>query len=251
MSISLIAGVIILLVICSLIVSSISYSRQKAIAQRRKEIARYKQTIEELSEYRNFLLKVDPDYDILTLLQKQLLHAVEQILDRVPDDQQMQRRTDVENALLQQIMQQQRNKPLAQVMESDEELSQAKKNLSSIAKHLDLSRNSGTLSPASHQNFTVHIKNIGLLIDVESHQHQAQLFAEQGDVVLYLTHLKQARDALRKAPIESEEKNHRIRQLTEVLNETKRTNKITPLPPRDSADSEDSTESESSIEDPS
>jgi hypothetical protein len=231
MSISLIAGFILLLIVGSLIVSSISYNRQKVITQQRKEVARHTKTADELGSYRNFLIKVDPDYEILTLLQRQLLGALEQILARVPDNNNIRQRAEAEKLCFQQFKQRQRDNALDPIMVSDDELSNSKKSLAAIAKHLDLSTNAGTMSPATHQKLIMHLKNLGLLIEVESHQHQAQLYADKGDVVLFQSHLKQARDALHKAPIESDKKNLRIRQLTEALTETKRTNKIVQLPP--------------------
>jgi len=239
MSISLIAGFILLLIVGSLIVSSISYNRQKVIAQQRKEVARYTKTADELSGYCNFLLKVDPNYEILILLQRQLLGALEQILERVPDDNNIRQRAETEKLRFQQFKQRQRANDLEPIMISDEELSDTKRSLAAIAKHLDLSTNAGAMSPAAHQKLIIQLKNLGLLIEVESHQHQAQLYADNGDVVLFQSHLKQARDALHKAPIDSDKKNLRIRQLTEALTETKRTNKIVQLPPLDTENEEE------------
>ncbi|TNC80655.1 MAG: hypothetical protein C9356_13130 [Oleiphilus sp.] len=230
MSITLISSIIIFIILAALIVSSISYNRQKAIAQQRKEIARHKKQAAEILPLRDFIATVDPEYELLMVLQKQLVLAMENVLEIVPMDAQTRALASSENQRLKQFKEGKRQTEIDQVMTTEEDLKISKQTLARISKHLDISRNAGHLSASVHQRLHRHTLALSLLIEVASHEHQAAQCADKGDIVLYQTHLKQAREALKKAPIDEEEKNTRIRVLTETLNEIKRTNRIVALP---------------------
>lgn len=230
MSITVISSLIILVILTALIVSSISYHRQKTIAQQRKDIARLKKTAAELIPYRDFIAMADPEYELLCLLQKQIVVALAGVLEIVPSDEEIRAQVASENKTLKQYLEGIRQGAINQIMTSEDELKVAKQTLARLSKHLDISRNAGTLSAAQHQRLLRRTQALSALIEVASHEHQAQQCADKGDIVLYQTHLKQARDALKKSPVEDEEKNARIKALTETLNEVKRTNQIVALP---------------------
>ena len=235
MSISLIAGIIVSLVVISLVVSSISYSRQKAIAQRQKQLKRLKTEAQELLIHQQLLLGVDTEYDIILLLQKQLLKLLVQAQELAPEDPEVATALARENNNLRDYLDGNRHIPLDIIRRSDEELAQSKLQLGQVAKQIDLMTNKGLISASVNKVLRDRIKRIQLDMDVASHQAQADAYAEQNDVVLYQNHLKQARDALAKSPLHFDEKNAQIKDLTDLINEVKRTNKIVK---RDSSENE-------------
>lgn len=226
MSISLIAGIIVSLVVVSLVVSSISYSRQKAIAQRQKQLKKLKAEAQELIVHQQLMLSVDSEYDIILLLQKQLLKLLVLAQDLAPEDPEVATALARENNSLRDYLDGNRHTHIDIVRRSDEELAQSKLQLGQVAKQIDLMTNKGLISTSVNKVLRDRIKHIQLEMDVASHQAQADAYAEQDDVVLYQNHLKQARDALAKSPLHFEDKNAQIKALTDLINEVKRTNKI-------------------------
>jgi len=247
MSISFIAGAIVITIVCAFIISSLSYQRQKAIAQKRKEIKHYKSVAMEISGYRDFIEMTDHEFDLLSVLQKQIVVALENVLERVPSDEHILRASQNENARLKQFRDQQRHQEVSLIMRSDDDLKSSKQQLAKIAKHLEVCRNAGSLPDAICMQLKRHITHLGHEIDFESHYFQAQQCAIQGDVVLYQTHLKQSRDALKKTNLEQDIKNGKLKDISDKLSEVKRTNKvILDAPDGATEHSEDSTSSPSS-----
>ena len=230
MSFTYIAGIIASTIVIALIVSSVSYNRQKAIAQRRRMIAQHKKEAGEYRHFRDFILATDPEYPLLYFLQKRLVESLENALELVPQDNSIQTTVNSEQEKLRMYRDNTRHQAISQVMKTEDELNQSRRTLSQLSKAIEIQKNAGKLPLDQSEKLAQHIKSLSLFIEVASHEHQASTYASAGDIVMYQTHLKQARDALKKAPLESREKNQRIKAITAVLNEVKRTNKIVPLP---------------------
>lgn len=226
MALTYAAGAIVVLIILALTISSISYSRQQALMLRQKRLALYKKAASELLGYQHALLRVDPEYDLLTLFQKQIISNLINALEADPDD--FEARTSLPGAksALNDYQQGQRSVELNQEIEDTEQHKRTMTQLSAMTKTLDLIMNRGEISAEKRNELGEHLKFIRLQVDVKSHRKQAQIFAEQGERILHHKHLKRARDTLTKSSIQFEGKNELIKELTEELNELKRSNNL-------------------------
>lgn len=229
MSMSLIAGLIAAVVVLSVIVSAISYSRQKSIAERQKRLKLFKQEAQDLITLQQTLLRFDEHYDILQLFQKQISKLLLQAQDLAPGDRELAAQLAQEGVLLKQFQASQRNNSVDLVCRSDKELAQNKLALAKVSKGLDILANKGVCNRSLANEYKQHIKRLQLDLEVSSHEAQAQDYAERNDVVMYQNHLKQARDALSKSNLNFDGKNERIRQLSDIIAEAKKHNKIVPL----------------------
>lgn len=226
MSISLIAGIIIFLVVVSLVVSSISYNRQKAIAERVKKIKQYKSEAKELLNHIYLLLNIDEDYSLLLTLQRALVAALSNAQDLDASDAEINQAVANERTRLAQFKDAQRVQEVEVAQDSDEALAKCTSQIAQLNKLLDIMANGGRIplnQAASHKE---HLRKLLLDLNVESHFKQASIYGEQGDVALFLTHMKQARDALSKSSLTFDGKNERIKMLSERIDAARKNNKI-------------------------
>lgn len=226
MSLPVVAAIIIALIVISLVVSSISYTRQKALAERQKQLQALKSEIAELSGYQHLILSVDDQYEIAVFIQKQLLELLIQAQDIAPADAELSLMLANETQTLEALINEQRTATVSLVKQSDEELRGTKLELGKISKSLDIYTNKGLLSASNNQAFKERIKRIQLDLDVSSHKAQAEAYGERQDIALYLNHLKQARNALTKSPLNFVDKNEQIKALSDQISEVQRTNKV-------------------------
>ncbi len=225
MSIYIFAGIVVL-ILASLIISAISYSRQQAYKERKKKLFSLKTRTDEILNYQRLLLHIDQDFTIILYLQKQLLQLIRAARNIAPEDAQLKALHISHEHHLAKYSAGKRDNPVECVVASDSELSNVQMQLLHISKHLDVCRNRGTLDSQTHENMLAHIQKLKLDLDVNSHMHQAQVCGTQGDMVLYQLHLKQARDALSKTKLDVPNKTDRIKQLSDMLNHAKRTNRV-------------------------
>jgi len=246
MTVPFIAGAIILVVLISLVVSSISYSRQKSLAAKQAALQQCKTQAMEFLQLTQILLNKDESYELLRLLHTQALSCLKKASHIAPEDPEVLNLLKRETLRMQSYAQEQRSEEIQLAEESDEALKSTHMRLSQVSKALDILSNKGKISPADHQAYKTHIRTLQLNIDVASHREQAQAYAQRGDIVLYQTHLKQARDALSKSKLEFDGKLEQIKELSDKIAEVKRTNKVTLDPEEEQQNTANDQEKDSS-----
>jgi len=214
------------IILISLAVSAISYNRQQAIAVRKKKLNSLHKQMVELSEYRNLLLKIDPTYDLICFLQRNILYALRNALELAPSDTDLNQQLQTQSANMEHYESGKRDNNLKPFFVTDGELNAAQILMSQLLKTLELKKNNNQLSASQHAHFVTHIHNIRSELEIESHLAQANNYAQKRDMVMYQLHLKKARDALKKAPLDSDVKNQKVKELTELLNESKKGGRI-------------------------
>lgn len=226
MSLAFIAATIIALIVISLVVSSISYTRQKALEERQKQLHALKREIAELSGHQDLILSVDEHYEIALFLQKQLLKLLTQAQDIAPADADLSLMLASETQKFEALSNEKRTATVSLVKQSDEALRGTKLELAKVSKSLDIYTNKGLLSASNNRAFKERIKRIQLDVDVSSHMAQAETYGERKDIALHLNHLKQARNALSKSPLNFAGKNEQIKTLSAQITEVQRTNQV-------------------------
>ena len=232
MPVSTIITAITILILLSLIISGISYSRQQAMAKLRIKISQYRQQSDELLGHIALLLKVDPQYQLITQLQVIAVNTLKLANSLSPTDQIISDNLRIQNQRLSELKEKKREEPAVEFFETETELNQLKSQIAQISKLLEIYRNRGELSIDKSNTYNAHLKKISFELTVNSHMNQARKCGERDDVATYQMHLKQARDLIKKSEMEENEKNKRIKELTDILNEVKKPNKILPESPK-------------------
>ena len=232
MPVSTIITAITILILLSLIISGISYSRQQAMAKLRIKISQYRQQSDELLGHIALLLKVDPQYQLITQLQVIAVNTLKLANSLSPTDQIISDNLRIQNQRLSELKEKKREEPAVEFFETETELNQLKSQIAQISKLLEIYRNRGELSIDKSNTYNAHLKKISFELTVNSHMNQARKCGERDDVATYQMHLKQARDLIKKSEMEENEKNKRIKELNDILNEVKKTNKIIPESPK-------------------
>ncbi len=220
--ISLIASIIVL----SLVASGVSYSRQQAMKKRKRRITMLRQQADELLSYTSLLLKIDESYELITQIQSLAVNSLNAAHQLAPDDPLILSHLNIQETKLLDIKGGQRGNSVACYVTSDIELTQAQSQIGQISKLLDIYRNKGALTAAKCQELQIHLQTLKVELNINSNLYQADSFAEEGDMTMYQMHIKQALDLLKKASIDNDKKNARIRELSTLLTEAKRTNRV-------------------------
>jgi len=226
MSASVIISIISALIVASILVSGISYSRQQAMAKRQKQISKYRQQADEVISHTSLLLKVDPEFTLITQLQSLIVSALQSAHNLSLQDQTIIDNLHIQKLRLQEFKDEQRENEVQDFLATESELSQSQLQLSQITKLIDIYRNRGELSIEKSQTFSTHLKKLRLDLTVNSHLHQAQCCGDKNDISMAQMHIKQAREVIKSASLEQDEKNKRIKNLTDLLNIVKKTNKV-------------------------
>lgn len=220
--ISLIAGIIVI----SLVASGISYTRQQAMKRRKAQIAKLRAQADEALTYISLLLKIDEKYSLICQLQAVAVSSLSAAYQLAPDDPLIVNNLKIQRDRLEFYKTGKRQNKIMCYMINDTELAQSQSHLSQLSKLLDIFRNKGLITAASCSEFQLHIETLKVELNINSNLYQADSFAEEGDITMYTMHLKQAIDQLKKSNIDNKIKNQRIRQLSELLNDVKRTNQV-------------------------
>jgi len=226
MPVSTIITIITVFIILSMIVSGISYSRQQAMAKLQKKISQYRQQVDEALEHIALLLRIDPDYQLLTQLQTLIVRTLQLANNLSPQDQIISDNLSIQKQRLIEFKENKRDIPVIEFLETETELNQLKLQIGQISKQLNIYRNRGELSIDKINTFNTHLKELTLELTINSHMNQARKCGERNDIAMYQMHIKQAREVVKKSAIEESEKNKRIKELTDILNEVKKTNKV-------------------------
>jgi len=214
------------LIIGSLLISSISYSRQQAIAKRQQKLTLYKKTASELSSHVKLLLNIDPSFELICLLQFQIVESLKQACKLASKDAQLASHFQNHATNLNLFLQGQRKTEIVPYVTNDKALAKAQRQLSEVTRFLEIEKNKNVLEEAQCSELIEHVAHIRLNLEIESCLHQADLYKTKNDVVMFQLYIKQTRDCIAKSPLEFEGKHIRIKTLTETLNDVKRTNKI-------------------------
>ncbi len=217
---------IVIVILVSLLISAISYHRQQNIARKQKKLKMYNKQIEELSRFRNLLLQVDSGYELLCLVQQDIVTALKNSVELEKSDLSLTKQLEAQQQNLSMFQASKRTNEIKSCMTSDAELNGALFQLNQLLKALDLKKNGGQLSDSRHAELRSRIQYIKFNLEIETNLFKAEEYAHKRDVVMYQLHLKKARDILKKAPIDNDTKNKRIRELTEKINASKRSNSV-------------------------
>jgi hypothetical protein len=226
MTITLAISVITAIIIISMIASAISYSRQQSMKRKRLKISQYRQQADEVLSYLSLLLKIDSQYELITHLQSLAVNSLKKAYQLAPEDPLIKNHLQIQQSRLQSYKDGQRDNTIARYVTSDTELTQSQSQIGQISKLIDIYRNKGQLTTGKAQELQAHLQTVKVDLNINSNLYQADTFAEEGDITMYQMHVKQALEILKKTPVENKAKNARIRQLSELLKEAKRTNKI-------------------------
>jgi len=226
MPVSTIITIITVLILCSMIISGISYSRQQALAKLQKKISQYRQQVDEALGHTALLLKVDPDYQLITHLQAFIVNTLQIANKLSPQDQIIFDNLRIQKQRLNEFKENKRENQVIEFFETETELNQLKSQIGQISKLLDIYRNRGELSIDKSNAFNTHLTEISLELTINSHMNQARKCGEKNNATMYQMHIKQAREVVKKSSLEENEKNRRIKELTNILNNVKKTNKI-------------------------
>lgn len=227
MSTATIILIVVLLLIGSLVLSAIAYARQQSMAKRKARVMFCKQQADELISSLSLLLSIDPDFELILLLQRQAISHLTQASELIPNDGNLAATLKKHKINLIQYEKQQRDNELTPFLLSDTELNQAQYSLTQLTKSLDLMSNQGLINREEVNRLKQHLRELRLSLDVNSHLEQANRYGRSKDVVMYQVHVKHAREALRKTSIEIANKDAKIDRLTNALKLAKESHEIT------------------------
>tara|TARA_R110002072_G_scaffold24747_3_gene83692 strand:- start:31440 stop:32222 length:783 start_codon:yes stop_codon:yes gene_type:complete len=217
------------LIIGSFIVSAISYSRQQALKKKKQMVKRYQQQADEALSYISVLLQIDEQYGLITQLQILVINALSSAARLNPDDRQLQSHLSTQNNKLNEYKGEQRPNEVYCWARSDSELASIQSQLSQLSKLFDLFRNKGDLNPAKHQELQVQVQKLQHELSTNTYLYQADCFAEQNNITPYQLYIKQAIQVIKKSNISTKFKNERIKELSDRIQEVKRTGKTSNL----------------------
>lgn len=209
-----------------MIVSGMSYSRLQAMEKIQKKTSSYRQQVDEILEHIALLLKIDPEYQLITQLQTLALNMLQLANNLSPQNIIISDNLRIQRQKLKYFKENTRDNQIIEFLESETELNQIKSQLGRIGKILDIYCNKGELSMDKSTTFHAHLKKINLELTINSHMNQAKKCGEENNVSMYKMHITQAREVIKKSALEENDKNRRIKELTAILNNVKRTNKI-------------------------
>ncbi len=241
MSTVIFAGIVIL-IIASIVISAVTYSRQQAYKAKQKKLSQLKSRSDEVLGHLRLLLQVDDQYDIIVSLQQQLVRFLKAAYALEPADQLISKNLATQTQNLALYKEGRRANPIECFMSSDSELNNAQLQLGQVSKYLDICRNRNWITVREHDAMNKRLQRLKLDLLLNTHVYQAEKCGQSGDMVMYQLHLKQARDALSKSKSEYPDKNARVKELSDMLNYSKRTNKMygaTEAPEEQTAASED------------
>lgn len=220
-----IISIIALLIISSFIISAISYSRQQALKKRTLMVKRFVQQSDEALGFISLLLRIDHAYELLIQLQTLVVNALGNALKLNPDDQFLHQNLNSQKTKLIEYKENQRSNEVNCWLATDSELTATQSQLNQLNKLLDLYRNQGALSIAKHQQLISHIQKLKDDISTNSYLYQADLYGEQNNLTSYQLYIKQAIQSIKKTQMDGTLKNKRIKELSDRVQEVKRTGK--------------------------
>ncbi len=231
MSSQLVIGIVLLLIIASLGVSAVTYARQQALAKRQSRVRYLKQQADELLAARATLLNIDPDYELITLLQRRALHFYRQACELIPLDKSLQSTLQTQSLLLAQLERQQRDNEVVLALTRNEELNQALYQLTQLPRLLEQLARQAVLTHADSERLQAHLRQLRFDLEINSLLEQANQLAEKGDHVMYQVRVKQVREILKKTSLPINNLDERVNALSEALIKAKESHDLTRFEP--------------------
>tara|TARA_R110001592_G_scaffold282102_2_gene549756 strand:- start:1080 stop:1841 length:762 start_codon:yes stop_codon:yes gene_type:complete len=225
MSSTFIIAIITIILIASFIISAVSYSRQQALKKRNQLVKRYHQQADEALSHISLLLCIDQDYDLIIQLQNLVVNALSSAAKLNFEDQMTTNNLSTQKLKLNEYKSKQRSNQVCCWLTSDTKLTATQTQLGQLKKLIDLYRNKGDLSLPKHQDLQNHIQKLQQEVSTNTYLYQADLCAEQNNITSYQLNIKQAIQVIKKSMIETSQKNQRIKELSDRIQEVKRTGK--------------------------
>ncbi len=224
-----IIAIIAFIIIASFIISAISYSRQQALKKRNQMVKRYLQQADEALSFISLLLRIDKEYDLIIQLQNLVINALSSAYKLNPEDQMIINNLNTQKNKLKEYQKKQRSTQVCCWLSSDSELNTTLTQLGQLNKLFDLYRNKGDLSFTKHQELQKHLFHLQQEVSTNTYLYHADLFAEQNNITSYQLYIKQAIQVIKKSMLEANEKNQRIKELSDRIQEARRTGKVSDL----------------------
>lgn len=189
-------------------------------------VKRFQQQADEALTYVSLLLKIDQSFELIIQLQQLVVNALASALRINPDDPMIQANLVTQKNKLAEYKSGQRLNKVACWVTSDAELTTTTTQLGHLNRLLDLYRNKGDLSFAKHQEIQSHVQLIQQTLSINTYLYQADLLGEQNNITSYQLYIKQAIQVIKKSNMDTDEKNKRIKELSDRIQEVKRTGKV-------------------------
>lgn len=191
------------------IVVFVSKQQQKKLGQKARARA-IKDFVIELTEAFEFLLKVDNQKEIQTLILSRIQQLNDRYVDSLPKELQSGASAIDINELKQKLANGGNKKS---ILTSDREIRYAKKQFSKILKSFGPMIKSKMVSEATIMEFRRYLRISVLEMEVDSFTAQGDLAAQRGDVTSASGYYKEARKHLINFKLQYSEKNERIKSL--------------------------------------
>lgn len=201
----------------SIVISTVAYRKQQAIFKLKSQTRQIKRKIEEFSEILGTLLRTDPSFELVTVIQQQIVSLYEKLAGIDPNDNNHQHHLDLERLKQTQFKSGKRQQPISQALETDTEIESVNIHINTLTHFINSAYKKGRISQSKFTDLVHHLQKLRLDIEVASHTLQANKYLENNDRVLAQSHLKQAKEALRSSSLEFPEKTQQIRELTEHI----------------------------------
>lgn len=213
----MILGVLVVLLVSGLIASGIMYSRQQALADREQRIRALKQKFEELQALFDIIFTADSKPDISIVLNQGLIEIARDIraLDRSNAEAQalLNSLTSRDTALREGML-----LPKGQhIMNSEAALSTLLSSYAAILQRLQRFKVRGSIAAHQYEEFSLYLRQMTLTTELDSHMANAETLLKDNDRLRAINHLKHCRELLKKTNLEIEDKNERIRELSDKI----------------------------------
>ena len=210
---------LLLLLIGSIVVSGIVYSRQQALAEKQSQIKINSQKYLELQGLLQFILSVDNSITIAQQISHELLNITQKLikLDKANEEHQLLYDNEMNRALA--MKNGQLKAQGQQIVTSDRVLSASLRTLNEIGQLLQRFKVRGNITAPAYEEYLQHLQELSLNIELDSHLHFAEQLAKDNENRKAITHFKQAREALKRTRFELPNKNERIREITQKVEE--------------------------------
>ncbi|MCP5161758.1 MAG: hypothetical protein H7A00_08820 [Hahellaceae bacterium] len=208
--------------IASAIFSGLAYRKQQALSFRKSQIRQIKSRIDSLKDNLSMLLRVDKEYQLIQLIQEQIILFSKKLTDLAPEDEALLRQLDEELKLADLFENKNRPNDIRQAMDNDQELSIANFQLVQAAKFLNKHKKQGRIPQGKYSELILHLQRLTLDVDVASHIAQADRYIAANDRIIAQSHLKQAKETLRTNPIDYPEKAELMKDLGDRIKSLQR-----------------------------
>ena len=217
LSMGVLLAILAALLVGGLIASGVVYARQQALVQRQQMLRSLRQKFDEQQNLYDLIFVADSEPDIAIVLNQNLLELARQI-----------RALDSRNPETQALVQQLTSRGTAlgeglllpkgeRTVNSEAALASLLSGYAHVLQKLQRIKIRGQIAPHQYESFALHLRHLTLETEVESHLHSAETRLGIGDRSKAINHFVHARDLLKKTSLEVENRNERIREISDKL----------------------------------